>query len=158
MLAEIGRVRCAPLLLAALLTVSCIGCAKTRPRRASRVLVAAIGGDPGHLNPAITTNGGVSSASVLLYDGLLALDDSLTPQPALAVRWEVLDGGARYVFHLRHGVRWHDGAPFTAADVTYSFEQALLRFHARTRASMGPALSSVRALDDSTVEFQFQRP
>ena len=155
---EIGRLRCAPLLLAALISVSCSGCEKTRPRRASRVLVAAIGGDPGHLNPAITTNGGVSSASALLYDGLLMLDDSLRPQPALAVRWEVLDDGARYVFHLRRGVRWHDGEPFTAADVTYSFNQVLLKFHARTRASLGPALASVVALDDSTVEFRFKRP
>lgn len=156
--AQIARLRRAPLLVVALLWAGLTGCTQARPHRAPRVLVAAIGGDPGHLNPAITTNGGVSSASVLMYDGLLALDDSLKPQPALAVRWEVLDGGSRYVFHLRHGVRWHDGAPFTAADVTYSFEQALLKFHARTRASLGPALSSVRALDDSTVEFRFKRP
>ncbi|MEJ7811302.1 MAG: ABC transporter substrate-binding protein [Gemmatimonadaceae bacterium] len=135
-----------------------VACAREGARRAPRTLVAAIGGDPGHLNPAITTNGGVHTAAALLYDGLLTLDEQLQPQPALATRWEVEDGGARYVFHLRPGVRWHDGQPFTAADVEFTFTQVLLKFHARTRASLGPALAGVRVLDDSTVEFRFRRP
>lgn len=143
--------------LAGLALGACAGGTPAGEER-ERVLVAAIGGDPGHLNPAITTNGGVHTAAALLYDGLLALDERLQPQPALATRWEVEDGGARYVFHLRQGVRWHDGRPFTAADVEFSFEEVLLKFHARTRASLAPALADVRALDDSTVEFRFRRP
>ncbi|MCY7380801.1 MAG: ABC transporter substrate-binding protein [Gemmatimonadaceae bacterium] len=129
-----------------------------RVARDPATLVAAIAGDPGQLNPAITTNGGVHTAAGLLYDGLLALDDSLRPSPALAVRWDVEDGGARYRFHLRQGVRWHDGAPFSAADVVFTFEQMLLRYHARTRASMASSLVSVSAVDDSTVLFTFRRP
>ncbi|MDQ3698592.1 MAG: ABC transporter substrate-binding protein, partial [Gemmatimonadota bacterium] len=95
-----------------------------------------------------------------LYNGLLTLDSNLTPQPELAERWEVAPGGAgaRYRFHLRQGVRWHDGQPFTAADVKYTFEEVLLRFHARTRASLAPALERVDVVDDSTVEFVFRRP
>ena len=125
--------------------------------RVDQVLVAAIG-DPGHLNPAITTNGSVHTASGLLYDGLLTLDDSLRPMPALARRWDVEDAGAVYRFHLRPGVRWHDGRLLTAADVEFTFEELLLKFHARTRASLGPALLDVAAIDDSTVEFRFRRP
>ncbi len=136
-----------------------VGCAveKADPRRSTR-LVAALDADPGHLNPAITTNGGIHTASSLLYDGLLTLDSSMTPRPALAVRWETLDGGARYVFHLRPGVRWHDGHAFGAKDVKFTFDSLLLRFHARTRASMAPALLAIDALDDSTVQFRFRRP
>ncbi|MDQ6886184.1 MAG: ABC transporter substrate-binding protein [Gemmatimonadota bacterium] len=133
-------------------------CADDRASRDASTLVVAIGGDPGQLNSAITTNGGVHTAAALLYDGLVALDDSLRPTPALAERWEIENDGARYRFHLRHGVRWHDGKPFTAADVKFTFEQLLLRFHARTRASMSPALASVDAPDDSTVVFVFRRP
>jgi peptide/nickel transport system substrate-binding protein len=153
-----ARRRAAHLFIAVLVTGLASGCGGDRPSRSSRTLVAAIGGDPGQLNPAITTNGGVSAAASLLYDGLLSLNEQLQPQPALAIRWETLDGGARYVFHLRPGVRWHDGELFDARDVVFSFEQALLKFHARTRASLGPALESVRAIDDSTVEFRFKRP
>lgn len=133
-------------------------CAGDRSARDAQSIVAALESDPGHLNPAITTNGGIHTASGLLYDGLIALDSALLPVPALAQRWEVFDGGARYRFHLRRGVRWHDGQPFTAADVKFSFDSLLLRFHARTRASMSPALLSVDAVDDSTVEFRFRRP
>ncbi len=121
-------------------------------------LVAALNSDPGHLNPAITSGGGVHTASGLLYNGLLSLDDSLAPVPELAVRWEVEEGGARYRFHLRQGVRWHDGRPFTSGDVKFTFEEALLRFHSRTRASLGSALEGIDAPDDSTVVFRFKRP
>jgi peptide/nickel transport system substrate-binding protein len=126
--------------------------------RGERTLVAAISADPGHLNPAITTAGGVHTAAGLLYNGLVALDDGLRPVPELAERWEVEDDGRVYRLHLRRDVRWHDGRPFTAADVTFTFEEVLLRYHSRTRASLGPVLSAVEALDDATVEFRFRRP
>ena len=144
--------------LAVLLPLVVGACASEHASRDASTLVAAIASDPGQLTPAITTNGSVHTASGLLYDGLVALDDSLRLTPALAVRWEIEDGGARYRFHLRRGVRWHDGKPFTAADVRFTFEQLLLRYHARTRASMTPALASVVATDDSTVVFTFRRP
>ncbi len=135
-----------------------LACAPEGAKRGEQTLVAAIGGDPGHLNPAITTNGGVHTAAALLYNGLLTLDEDLQPLPELAERWEVEDGGARYRFHLRRDVRWHDGRPFTAADVKFTFDSLLLRFHARTRASLGPALTSVDAPDDSTIVFRFRQP
>lgn len=132
------------------------GCARGNERDAT--LVAAITTDPGQLNPAITTNGSVHTAAVLLYDGLLTLGEDLVPRPALAASWEILDGGARYRFMLRRDVKWHDGQPFTAADVKFSFDSLLLRFHARTRASMAPAILSIDTPDDYTVEFRFKRP
>ncbi len=55
-------------------------------------------------------------------------------------------------------MRWHDGAPFTAADVTYTFREVLLRYHSRTRASLGTALAAIEAPDDSTVIFRFAEP
>ena len=150
--------RCGAILLLLLVLIAVPACNRKRAVRDERTLVAAISTDPGQLNPAITTNGTVHTAAGLLYDGLVALDDSLRPIPALAERWEVEQGGARYRFHLRRGVRWHDGKPFTAADVKFSFERLLLRYHARTSASLAPALAGVSAPDDSTVVFDFRRP
>lgn len=134
------------------------GCRAERSAHRPGVLVAAIAGDPGHLNPAITTNGGVHTAADLLYDGLVGLDAASRPVPELADRWDVEPGGALYRFHLRPGVRWHDGKPFTAADVKFSFEEVLLRFHARTRASLAPALAAIETPDAATVVFRFHRP
>jgi peptide/nickel transport system substrate-binding protein len=158
MTATPGRLHTTAMLIGALGSALLAACAGEPARTSGRPFVAAITNDPGHLNPAITTNGGVHTAAALLYDGLLTYDSSLAPQPALATRWEVEDAGARYRFHLRPGVRWHDGVPFTAAEVAYTFKEVLLKYHARTRASLGPALSDVAALDDSTVEFRFRRP
>ncbi len=126
--------------------------------RPDGVIVAAISSDPGHLNPAITTGGGVHTAAGLLYNGLVTLDGNLQPVPELAERWAVEDGGARYRFHLRPDVRWHDGVPFTSADVKFTFEQILLRYHARTRASLEGALAGIDAPDDWTVVFRFHEP
>jgi peptide/nickel transport system substrate-binding protein len=158
MTATPGRRHAATVLPGVLAGLFLAACASEAPTRSDRPFVAALSSDPGHLNPAITTNGGVHTAAGLLYDGLLSFDDSLTPRPALAARWEVEDAGSRYRFHLRPGVRWHDGRPFTAADVAYTFNEVLLKYHARTRASLGPALTDVAAVDDSTVEFRFRRP
>ena len=78
--------------------------------------------------------------------------------PDLAESWTVDQGGAVYRFRLRDGVTWHDGARFTAADVKFTFEEVLLKFHARTKASMGDVLAGIDAPDDRTVVFRFKQP
>jgi peptide/nickel transport system substrate-binding protein len=145
--------------LAGTTAAACLGCgAGAGPTDRTGVLVAAIGADPGHLNPAITTNGAVHAAASLLYDGLVALSEDQSPIPRLAARWVVERGGEAYRFHLRTDVVWHDGRPFTAADVKYTFDEVLLRFHARTRASLEPFLAGIDAPDDSTIVFRFHQP
>jgi peptide/nickel transport system substrate-binding protein len=121
-------------------------------------LVVAISADPGHLNPAITTSGATHTAAELIYNGLLGRDERGEPAPELAESWTVEQAGAVYRFRLREGVTWHDGARFTAADVKFTFEQVLLKFHARTKASMGDALAGIETPDDRTVVFRFKQP
>ncbi|MDP9019549.1 MAG: ABC transporter substrate-binding protein [Actinomycetota bacterium] len=121
-------------------------------------VVAAIDSDPGQLNPAITTSGSVHTASELMFNGLVALSPELEPVPELAESWEIEDDGALYRFQLREDVTWHDGEPFTSADVKFSFEEVLLEFHSRTKASVGNALESIETPDDHTVEFHFAEP
>ena len=121
-------------------------------------LVVAISADPGHLNPAITTSGATHTAAELLYNGLLGRDERGNPVAELAESWQVEQAGAVYRFRLQDGVKWHDGAPFTSADVKFSFEEVLLKFHARTKASMGGALAGIETPDDRTVVFRFKQP
>ncbi|MDP8958857.1 MAG: ABC transporter substrate-binding protein [Actinomycetota bacterium] len=121
-------------------------------------LVVAIDSDPGHLNPAITTSGSTHTASELLYNGLVDLGPDLEPLPELAESWDVEEDGALYRFHLRDDVTWHDGTPFTSADVQFSFEEVLLELHSRTAASVGTAIESIQTPDDHTVEFRFRQP
>ncbi|HEX2026779.1 MAG TPA: ABC transporter substrate-binding protein [Nitriliruptorales bacterium] len=122
-------------------------------------LVVAITADPGHLNPAITTSGGTHTASELLYNGLLAVEEEGgEPVGDLAEDWEVEEDGAVYRFTLRDGVTWHDGEPFTSADVKFSFEQVLLQYHARTKASLASVLEGIDTPDERTVVFRFNQP
>lgn len=121
-------------------------------------LVVAIPSDPGHLNPAITTSGATHTAAELLYNGLLGRDERGNPVPELAESWQIEQGGAVYRFRLQPGVRWHDGTPFTSADVKFTFEELLLKFHARTKASMEGPLAVIETPDDRTVVFRFKQP
>ncbi len=121
-------------------------------------LVVAISSDPGSLNPAVTSNGGVHTASEMMFNGLVGWgsDGKLTPE--LAESWVIEGGGTSYKFTLRQGVKWHDGQDFTSDDVKFTFEKALLPFHARTKASMGSANVTIEAPDARTVVFRFPQP
>lgn len=121
-------------------------------------LVVALSADPGGLNPAITTSGATHTASELMFNGLVAIDEELNPTGELAESWTVEEGGAVYRFVLRDGVQWHDGTPFTSADVKFTFDEMLLKLHGRARASIGTALDTIETPDPRTVVFRFKAP
>ena len=58
----------------------------------------------------------------LIFNGLTVLDDTGHLLPALATEWQVSADGTVYDFKLRRGVTWHDGVPFTAADVAFTIQ------------------------------------
>lgn len=120
--------------------------------------VVAVSGDPGHLNPAISTAGPLHAIAGSLFNGLVALDRDGNPTGDLAESWTIANDGTTVTFHLRPGILWHDGRPFTAADVKFSFEQVLFRFHARARAGLAPAVEGIDAPDAATVVFHLKRP
>jgi peptide/nickel transport system substrate-binding protein len=120
--------------------------------------VIAVAGDPGHLNPAISTAGPLHAVAGSLFNGLVTLDEAGNPEPDLAAAWAVAPDGLSVTFRLRPDVRWHDGQPFTSADVKASFEQLLLRFHARARAGLAPAVAGIDAPEPLTVVFRLHRP
>jgi peptide/nickel transport system substrate-binding protein len=121
-------------------------------------LVVVAGTDPGQLNPAISTSGALHFVAGSLYNGLVALDKDFKPMPDLADSWTVSDDGKTYTFKLHPGVKWHDGKPFTAADVKFTVEQLLLKFHARTKTGLEPVLAGIDTPDDLTVVFRFKTP
>lgn len=82
-----------------------------------------LGGQPRTLDPAKTL-GGPDGALGLIFSGLVTLDADLQVQPELAAGWEVSDDGLTYTFYLRKNGLFHDGRPFTAQDVIFSWERA----------------------------------
>jgi len=81
--------------------------------------------DPRSLDPALSTDVPTGRAVGYLFDGLTRFTPDAKVEPALAERWDVSADGRRYTFHLRHGVTFHDGTPFTARNVVASWQRAL---------------------------------
>ena len=95
--------------------------------------------------------------STSLFDGLIAYDEAGKPVPSLAESWDEAADGRSITFHLRQGVTWHDGAPFTAADVRYTLMEVMKTVHPRGNAYLA-ALTDVETPDDHTAVFRLQRP
>ena len=101
------------------------------PRTSERQLVVALNYDARLINEVYGNwlgHGGYF-VSNNLFNRLVVLDifGEGGVSPDLAERWDILDNGARYRFHLRRDVVWHDGAPFTARDVAVTYGTALER-------------------------------
>lgn len=118
-------------------------------------LVVAATGDPGVLNPAITSAGTTHPVTGQIFNGLVRLDREFEPQPDLARGWEVSSDGRTYTFKLARA-RWHDGRPLTSADVKYTFENVLLELHPRTRI-LDQVVEDIQTPDDQTVVFRLKR-
>jgi peptide/nickel transport system substrate-binding protein/oligopeptide transport system substrate-binding protein len=81
--------------------------------------------DPRSLDPALSTDVPTGEMVTDLYDGLTRFDPDGAVAPGLADRWSVDARGLRYVFHLRPGVKFHDGSALTATAVRRSFLRVL---------------------------------
>src|SRR5262249_4158484 len=115
-------------LLAFAATIVTPGCDQARRGRqagfsAGRRLVAATVRDPTTFNPGLVPDPASGAALGPLFEGLVRINPKTTlVEPALAESWQWRDGGRICEFKLRRDVRWHDGAPFTAEDVAFTFD------------------------------------
>jgi len=79
-------------------------------------------GDASNLIPYLGSDSSSSSVTGLVFNGLLKLDKNLQLEGGLAQSWEVSPDGLTITFKLRRDVRWHDGRPFTSADVLFTHQ------------------------------------
>lgn len=122
--------------------------------------VEGLAGNPKYINPILSQYNDVDrDLCALIFNGLTDANEKGEIVPDLATRWEVSDDGLTYTFHLRRGVRWHDGAPFTADDIVFTINSI------RNPDFQGvPYLAelwrtvSVRRIDDYTISFTLQEP
>ncbi len=104
---------------------STLACGRERAAAAGGGLAYYETYDPRSLDPALSTDVPTGEMVTCLFDGLTQFDADGRLLPGLADRWTVERGGLRYLFHLRAGVKFHDGRPVTAADVRASFLRVL---------------------------------
>ena len=122
-------------------------------------LVVAADSEPKNLNPAIVASNGVFFISSKIVEPLAeaSYDGPEGLAPRLAVSWEGSDDGLSATFRLREGVTWHDGQPFTSADVAFSALQVWKPLQNLGRLVFAN-LEAVDTPDEHTAIFRFSKP
>jgi len=127
------------------------------PRPSPQTVVMIIESSPTNLDPRVGLDAQSERISGLIFDDLLTRDEHFNVQPGLAERWEVSDP-LTYVFHLRNGVRFHDGRPLTSRDVKWTFDSLLHGSITSTKSAAYRFVDSVDAPDPLTVVFHLKQP
>src|SRR5881227_3794339 len=139
------------LLTAATLTIAAVAISPA----SAQTLRYANQGDLKSLDP-YTLNESTTHAHLgHVYEGLVARDRNLKIIPALAESWEIPEP-TRWRFHLRKGVKFHNGDPFTADDVVFSAER--VRAKGSNLPTRIPSDAKVVKVDDYTVDFILTAP
>ncbi len=139
-------------------------------------LVFGRGGDSAGLDPAFETDGNSFMIADNVFDQLvLYADESTELVPGLATSWEVSEDGLTYTFHLRKGVKFHDGTPMNADAVVFSIGRMMkdknVKFFGKPPAfpekqppaeywlsmEMDNTIDAIEAADNDTVVFKLKR-
>ena len=122
-------------------------------------LVVATALEPTYYQTNYQWDGGVVYISHNILSKLCYWDeDTKTMVPDLAESWEASDDLMTWTFHLREGVTWHDGEPFTAADVKWTFDSILEYGDQAYTYTYVKMVESVETPDDYTVVFHMAYP
>jgi len=122
------------------------------------IMVEGSIGDASNLIPLLSSDSTSHEIGGLVYNGLVKYDKNLKIVGDLAESWEISPDGLVITFHLRHNVRWHDGQPFTAEDVLFTYR---LTIDPRTpTAYAGDFLKVKKAevLDAHTFRVTYDKP
>ena len=112
-------------------------------------------GDYTRINPAMDEHGEIN---VLLFNGLTAHDGDNQVVPGLAESWDYDETTYTYTFHIRDGIHWHDGEPFTAKDVQFTIEAIMDPDNGSENAPNYEDVEEITVVDDQTISFRLAEP
>jgi peptide/nickel transport system substrate-binding protein len=133
------------------------GCASPKTSADSDTVNFLIEAAPTNLDPRIGADGYSEHIDGLIFSSLVGHDEKMKVVPDLAESWDTPDP-VTYVFHLRRGVKFHDGRPLTSADVKYTFDSILSGAVKTPKRGSFKLVKSVEARDDATVVFHLTEP
>jgi peptide/nickel transport system substrate-binding protein len=149
----------------AALALSVLAACTTEEGVHSRMLVVAGVGDAMTLDPAAISDNESAEMAVQIFDQLVRHREGASQvEPALATDWTVSRDGTAWTFHLRHGVRFHDGSPLDADAVVFSLERQRDRghsYHFQEFTYWESSFRNIRAVqkvDSHTVRIITDRP
>lgn len=126
--------------------------------------------EPGNMNPLIWATTSDTNVTHMIFDSLMQPDEQLNMVGDLAKDWTISEDGLVYTFNLYDNVTWHDGEPFTANDVAFTFtSMADPRYDAGAYSRVTPikgavafhdgeadSVEGIKVIDDYTIEFTLE--
>ncbi len=135
-------------------------CASPQVPKNPNQFIWHLGAEPDTLNRLLATDAYEGRVNGFIFDSLIDRDNqTLEWTPKLASSWEISPDKLTFTFHLRKGIYWHDGAPFTADDVIYTYERIQdPKVDAPHLRVYYKDIKKVEKLGDFTVRFTYARP
>jgi peptide/nickel transport system substrate-binding protein len=115
-------------------------------------------GDASTLIPILASDSASHGVAGLIYNGLVKYDKDLKLVGDLAESWDILDNGLKIRFHIRKGILWHDGHPFTAQDVMFTYKIMCDPKTPTAYADPFLQIKDARIIDDFTFEITYKSP
>jgi peptide/nickel transport system substrate-binding protein len=115
-------------------------------------------GDANTLLPILASDSASSEVNGLVYSGLVRYDKDLKIEGELAESWEISADNLTLTFHLRQGVTWHDGAPFTAEDVLFTYRLYIDPKTPTAYAEQYRQVATAEVLDPTTFRVTYRQP
>jgi peptide/nickel transport system substrate-binding protein len=146
--------------IALLLLVCCVavqGCSSHANSIEPGTVNFLIEATPTNLDPRIGTDAYSAHLDGLIFSSLVAHDAHMDIVPDLAEHWETPDA-LTYVFHLRPGVKFHDGRPLSSADVKFTFDSIMTGAVKTAKRGAFRIVASIEAPDAATVTFHLREP
>jgi peptide/nickel transport system substrate-binding protein len=144
------------LLLYAITSLFLTGCSSNATPGPSQ-LTFLLESNPTNLDPRYATDTQSQHLDSLLFNGLLERDAQMQLNGDLAESWETPDA-LTYIFHLRKGVRFHDGRPLTSADVKATFEFIMNPANKSPKRGAFRMVTAIEAPDPATIIFHLKEP
>ena len=144
-----------PFFLLATLLPLLMGCHRSRSSPGTATVL--IESSPNSLDPRIGVDAQAERIDALIFDSLVRKDEHFNLQPWLAKRWEHPDP-LTYIFHLRSGVRFHNGQALTSADVAWTLDSLRNGSIVSPRSGNYLSIASVQAVGPLTVAIHLSRP
>ena len=128
-----------------------------KAQEAGGTLAFLVQPEPPTLASYVSTSGPIGLVMPKIYEGLFDYDNDGKMVPMLAESYEISADGKTVTFKLRKNVRWHDGKPFTSADVKFTILEVLKKVHPRGPNSFRE-VSRIDTPDDHTAIFHLDNP
>ena len=144
-------------ILVATIAAALLGSGTALAQKRGGTLVQITQPEPPTLASYLSTSGPIGQVTAKIYDGLLEYSFDMQPQPSLAESWQIAPDGKSVTFKLRQGVKFHDGKPFTSADVKFTILDVLKKAHPRGINTFRE-VSDIETPDPQTAIIKLENP